>query len=123
MKKTSKTGFASFLLFMAISCTKENLNSPSNLAAPSQLPTLSLNPNVTYQTSPSVDSLYYTVYRDVDGDTWGNGSVSRTIPSSQPPPPGSVTRKGDCNDNNNAIHPGAPEVVNGVDDNCDGDTK
>src|SRR5262249_3297221 len=33
---------------------------------------------------------------------------------------GFSTAQGDCNDANAAIHPGATEVCNGVDDNCDG---
>jgi hypothetical protein len=30
--------------------------------------------------------------------------------------------EGDCDDNNYAVHPGADETCNGVDDDCDGDT-
>lgn len=31
-----------------------------------------------------------------------------------------TTAQGDCNDHNAAVHPGATDVCNGVDDNCDG---
>ena len=49
------------------------------------------------------------VQPDGDGDTW-------MIQASAP----WATRFGDCNDRDPAIHPGAKEVVNGKDDNCDG---
>ena len=31
-----------------------------------------------------------------------------------------MTASGDCNDGNAAIHPGAPALCNGIDDNCSG---
>ncbi len=58
-----------------------------------------------------------TYYRDVDGDGYGNIN-SPLIACS--PPPGYVTNALDCKDFNNNIYPGAPEICNGVDDNCDG---
>jgi hypothetical protein len=33
-----------------------------------------------------------------------------------------VSNNSDCNDNNAAVHPGAPDVCNTMDDNCDGQT-
>jgi hypothetical protein len=33
---------------------------------------------------------------------------------------GYASRVGDCNDTNPAVHPGAPELCNGIDDNCNG---
>jgi hypothetical protein len=63
------------------------------------------------------------VYRDLDGDGFGNINVTgfsicqaglATAPS------GYVFNSNDCNDNIAAIHPGATEVCNGIDDDCDG---
>jgi len=49
---------------------------------------------------------------DIDGDGYGNPGMSTCHY-------GPAT---DCNDGNGAIHPGAAELCNGVDDNCDGST-
>jgi hypothetical protein len=56
-------------------------------------------------------------YRDADGDGYGNPSVS--VPECTPPA-GYVANPNDCNDGNAAINPGATEITNGVDDDCDG---
>jgi hypothetical protein len=59
-----------------------------------------------------------TWYGDTDGDGYGdagNALVACTAPVGF----GSDAR--DCDDADAAIHPGADEVCNGVDDNCDGD--
>jgi hypothetical protein len=58
-----------------------------------------------------------TFYRDADGDGFGNAAVSATACSA---PAGYVGNATDCNDAAAAVHPGAAEVCNGVDDNCDG---
>lgn len=57
-------------------------------------------------------------YRDADGDGVG-GSLS-TGSGCSAPPTGSVTVTGDCNDDDSAVRPGAAEVCNGSDDDCDG---
>lgn len=61
-----------------------------------------------------------TVYADTDGDGFGSALDSivltcGTIPS------GYAAQKTDCNDGNAAIHPGAAEVCNNLDDNCNGE--
>ena len=56
-------------------------------------------------------------YRDADGDGYGNPSLTTTGCTS---PSGYVTNPNDCNDANAAINPGATEIANGVDDDCDG---
>ena len=56
-------------------------------------------------------------YADLDGDTYGD-SVVTTIACAAPP--GFVADASDCDDGNAVVHPGAPEICNAADDDCDG---
>ncbi|MFT5685609.1 MAG: hypothetical protein ACI8RZ_006563 [Myxococcota bacterium] len=60
-----------------------------------------------------------TFYADVDGD--GYGSASYTASGCEAPS-GYVTDATDCDDTEAAAYPGATEVCDGVDNDCDGDT-
>lgn len=59
-----------------------------------------------------------TYYRDADGD--GFGSFSQITNSCTGPPLGFVSNAADCNDFDLTVYPGAPEICDGVDNNCDG---
>lgn len=60
-----------------------------------------------------------TFYRDIDADGYGS-AASGTVQACAAPA-GYSAQSGDCNDNNNAVHPGATETCgNNVDDNCNG---
>jgi hypothetical protein len=61
------------------------------------------------------DSVFY---KDADGDGYGSASNGTAMACS--PPQGYVSNNADCDDGDGAIHPGAPEVCNGRDDNCVG---
>ncbi len=62
-----------------------------------------------------------TTYMDLDRDGYGSstygtllGCVDGAVPV------GYAAQDGDCNENDQDVHPGATEVCNGKDDNCDG---
>lgn len=54
-------------------------------------------------------------FRDLDGDGFGNPSQSLFACSQ---PMGYVANPIDCDDTNSSVRPGAPELCNGIDDNC-----
>jgi hypothetical protein len=57
-----------------------------------------------------------TYFRDADGDGFGTTALTTQACS---PPAGYVTNSTDCNDAAATIYPNAPELCNGVDDDCD----
>ena len=58
-----------------------------------------------------------TWYRDADSDAYGNASVTSVACDA---PVGYVANATDCNDAAAAINPGATEICNSIDDDCDG---
>ena len=59
-----------------------------------------------------------TWYADADAD--GHGDSDAPTESCEPPD-GAVNTGGDCDDADPDVHPGADELCNGVDDDCDGE--
>jgi hypothetical protein len=59
-----------------------------------------------------------TLYQDADGDMWG---VDTSVLTGQcEPVAGWVTLMGDCDDDDESIHPLADEACDGIDQDCDG---
>jgi len=59
-----------------------------------------------------------TWYRDADGDGWGDATHTKEAIEK---PDGYVAKAGDCDDADDAVHPGATEVCDdGKDNDCDG---
>jgi len=63
------------------------------------------------------DIVTSTYYEDLDGDGFGNDAVTVEDCSQ---PAGFVAIGGDCDDGDAGINPDAPEICDGVDNNCDG---
>ena len=60
---------------------------------------------------------FVTYFADVDGDGFGNPNNSQNACTLLP---GYVLNNGDCNDSNALVKPGAVELCNIIDDNCNG---
>ena len=58
-------------------------------------------------------------YEDADGDGYGLSTVGPVMTCS--PPAGYVSNNLDCDDSDAAIYPGATEIEDGIDNDCDGD--
>ncbi|MFH1465770.1 MAG: putative metal-binding motif-containing protein [Pseudomonadota bacterium] len=61
-----------------------------------------------------------TWYADADGDGWGADGDSALGPCGDPPA-GSAAEGGDCDDEDPAVNPGAAELCDDVDQDCDGE--
>lgn len=68
----------------------------------------------TYTQKQALSSTYYA---DADGDGYGNPAVSQLACSQ---PSGYVLNNNDCDDTRSSVHPGAPEICDGLDNDCDG---
>ena len=61
--------------------------------------------------------VFITYYADIDGDGYGNPA---TLVSACVQPPGFILDNTDCDDLNDTAYPGAVELCNAIDDDCDG---
>ncbi len=59
-------------------------------------------------------------YVDADSDTYGDLFDDGQLPGC-PAPDGVVQNHSDCDDADSSIHPGAIEICDGADNDCDGD--
>ena len=65
----------------------------------------------------TVDNNWATWYADADNDTYGDPGNSMRAAEQ---PAGYVANDGDCDDSDATVYPGAEEVCDGKDNNCDG---
>ena len=63
------------------------------------------------------DGLFFTLYADADGDTYGDRSVTLMACTDMK---GYSRWNTDCNDRDPLVSPNATETCNGIDDNCNG---
>ncbi|MFO0764614.1 MAG: putative metal-binding motif-containing protein [Patescibacteria group bacterium] len=74
--------------------------------------------NCNGQTNEGLTCTSVTCYTDSDADTFGAGGGA-SYPG-MTCPAGTVSNNTDCNDGQNAVHPGAAELCDNVDNNCSG---
>jgi len=110
-----ETAMRSIIVLVALACaiagcqTDPALNGPNSPAASSDA-LASADTSVPCQTK--------IFFEDVDHDGFGN--PKNFVSACEKPSNMFVSDSSDCNDNDVAIHPGAPEICDSKDNNCDG---
>jgi hypothetical protein len=103
-----------------VACAIPLAGSPPNNLTPGQtyyamVSSLGATANGTVTLSGTPPCTPTDWYADADGDGYGTGPATNTCT----PPGGYAANNGDCNETSAAINPGATEVCNGTDDDCD----
>lgn len=88
-------------------------------AAPDSLPTLDTGDSAGAFVEPMQPTPAAGLFcLDGDNDGWGDGAYLGAICGTEPRE--GWARIGDCDDYLPQTHPGAPEIYDGMDNNCDG---
>lgn len=76
-----------------------------------------INDGLDNNCNGQVDDVHITYYQDADSDSYGNPAITQLAISQ---PTGYVLDNTDCNDSSAAAYPGATEIGDGIDNNCNG---
>jgi hypothetical protein len=100
----------------------DGFGNPSSVISACSQPSGYVTNNTDCNDSDADEFPGQTWYIDADGDDYGASSMMTCTRPANGFLLSELTGTGDCNDGNPAVNPGASEVCNGVDDDCDSST-
>src|SRR5262249_32858855 len=110
--------------FVSITSTQGSCSSTStitcNLGALAEGASATMTLVVTPTTAGTLSNTASVSGNEADPDGTNNSATSSTTIDPDADGDGFSVREGDCNDSNAAVHPGATEICNSIDDNCNG---